>query len=144
MMKSIPEIALRVDKEQRQLLVARVRGAQAFAVRDAVQLLASAICELCDPDRGPRTLRCAGAGGPPPAVDLGQRLVVLRCLEAQCGDGQLLVDLFVNYDCDLEGANLFERMVAALVRIAQTPPSPDAHAQVVDDERALRVLVRRP
>jgi hypothetical protein len=72
---------------------------------------------------------------------LGQRLVVLRCLEAQCGDGQLLVDLFVNYDCDLEGANLFERMVAALVRIAQTPPSPDAHAQVVDDERALRVLV---
>ena len=84
----------------------------------------------------------AGAGGQPPAVDLGQRLVVLRCLEAQCGDGQLLVDLFVNYDCDLEGANLFERMVAALVRIAQSPPSPDAHAQVVDDERALRVLVR--
>ena len=84
----------------------------------------------------------AGAGGQAPAVDLGQRLVVLRCLEAQCGDGQLLVDLFVNYDCDLEGANLFERMVAALVRIAQSPPSPDAHAQVIDDERALRVLVR--
>ena len=88
-------------------------------------------------------IRCAGAGAPPPAVDLGQRLVVLRCLEAQCGDGQLLVDLFVNYDCDLEGANLFERMVAALVRIAQTPPSLDAHAQVLDDERALRVLVSR-
>ena len=35
-------------------------------------------------------------------MDLGQRAVVLRCLEAQCSDGQLLVDLFVNYDCDLE------------------------------------------
>ena len=39
-------------------------------------------------------------------MDLGQRAVVLRCLEAQCGDGQLLVDLFVNYDCDLEVCNL--------------------------------------
>lgn len=48
-------------------------------------------------------------------MDLGQRAVVLRCLEAQCGDGQLLVDLFVNYDCDLEGANLFERTVGVPV-----------------------------
>ena len=31
-------------------------------------------------------------------------------------DGQLLVDLFVNYDCDLESSNLFERLVMALVR----------------------------
>ena len=75
-------------------------------------------------------------------MDLGQRLVVLRCLEAQCTDGQLLVDLFVNYDCDLEGANLFERMVAALVRIAQSPPTTDQHTQPLEEEKALRVLVR--
>ncbi len=37
-------------------------------------------------------------------------------------DGQLLVDLFVNYDCDLESSNLFERTVNALVRLAQQPP----------------------
>jgi len=37
--------------------------------------------------------------------------VILRCLKEQCSDGQLLVDLFVNYDCDLEGSNIFERMV---------------------------------
>lgn len=67
---------------------------------------------------------------------------MLRCLEAQCADGQLLVDLFVNYDCDLEGANLFERMVAALVRIAQSPPSPEGHTQSWEDEKALRILVR--
>ena len=45
--------------------------------------------------------------------------MVMRCLAALCEDGQLLVDVFVNYDCDLEGANLFERLVTALVRIAQ-------------------------
>ena len=45
----------------------------------------------------------AGAGGAPPApVDIAHKAVVLRCLQAQCEDGQLLVDLFVNYDCDLE------------------------------------------
>lgn len=60
----------------------------------------------------------------------------MRCLSGVCENGQLLVDIFVNYDCDLEGANLFERMVLALVRMAQskqfhegpTVPSPEEHA----------------
>ena len=34
---------------------------------------------------------------------------------------QLLVDLFVNYDCDLESSNLFERMVNGVVKVAQQP-----------------------
>ena len=38
----------------------------------------------------------------------------------------------------VQGANLFERMVTALVRIAQTPASPDAPTTVQEDERALR------
>ncbi|EFN54845.1 hypothetical protein CHLNCDRAFT_35815 [Chlorella variabilis] len=66
--------------------------------------------------------------------------VVLRCLQAQCEDGQLLVDLFVNYDCDLEGANLFERMVTALVRIAQGSLAHDAGAGAAAplEEQAIR------
>jgi hypothetical protein len=32
-------------------------------------------------------------------------------LEKVCKDSQMLADMFVNYDCDLEGPNLFERMV---------------------------------
>jgi len=32
-------------------------------------------------------------------------------LEKVCKDPQMLVDIFVNYDCDLEAPNLFERMV---------------------------------
>eukprot|EP00891_Asterochloris_glomerata_P002829 jgi/Astpho2/2829/e_gw1.00050.8.1_t len=78
---------------------------------------------------------------PPPApVDMGQRFVVMRCLQAMCESGQLLVDLFVNYDCDLEGANLFERMVLALVRLAQSSTPADAPAQTHVDEAGVRIM----
>uniref|UniRef100_A0A0D6QU32 SEC7 domain-containing protein n=1 Tax=Araucaria cunninghamii TaxID=56994 RepID=A0A0D6QU32_ARACU len=50
---------------------------------------------------------------------LHQRTCVLRVLEKVCKDSQMLADIFVNYDCDLEATNLFERMVNALSRIAQ-------------------------
>ena len=38
-------------------------------------------------------------------------LSVSRMLEKICREPQILVDIFVNYDCDLEAPNLFERMV---------------------------------
>ena len=85
---------------------------------------------------------CADAGGAVGAVDLAHKGVVMRCLEAQCESGQLLVDLFVNYDCDLEGANLFERMVLALVRISQGTPDKDASTPQAQEEEALRLGVR--
>ena len=67
------------------------------------------------------------AGGAPPApstvsappADPAARAAALRCLSRVCGDAPLLVDLFVNYDCDLEGAALFERTVLGLVRTAR-------------------------
>ena len=52
----------------------------------------------------------AAASNPP--VNNTQMAVILKCLKEQCSDGQLLVDLFVNYDCDLDGSNIFERTVA--------------------------------
>ena len=81
------------------------------------------------------------AGAAPPQVDMAQRFVVIRCLRAQCESGQLLVDLFVNYDCDLEGQNLFERMVLALVRLAQGNLPQDATAQAIAEEQAMRLAV---
>jgi hypothetical protein len=59
------------------------------------------------------------------------RVVVLRCLRELCADGQLLIDLFVNYDCDLDGSNLFERLISGLVKMAQAalPHGADAAAQ---------------
>ena len=76
-----------------------------------------------------------------PPVDVTHKTVVLRCLEAICDDGQLLVDIFVNYDCDLEGANLFERLVIALVRIAQGNQDKEAQANVTPEEQRLRLNV---
>ncbi|KAL6010441.1 hypothetical protein ACLOJK_000873 [Asimina triloba] len=49
-------------------------------------------------------------------------------LEKVCKDTQMLVDIFVNYDCDLEAPNLFERMVNALSRIAQGTLSTDPNS----------------
>jgi len=53
----------------------------------------------------------------PHTYPLRTRVVVLRCLREVCSDGQLLVDLFVNYDCDLNSSNLFERLVNGLVSV---------------------------
>lgn len=61
-----------------------------------------------------------GTSGSASSVDPAQRGIVLRCLRDVCLDGQALVDIFVNYDCDLDGANLFERTVSAIVKNAQT------------------------
>ena len=70
----------------------------------------------------------------------------MRCLGAQCEAGQLLVDVFVNYDCDLEGANLYERLVLALVRLAQGTADKDANpsAAAALEEQAIRLSVPPP
>lgn len=63
----------------------------------------------------------AGSGPGSSSTSVQYRMVVLRCLRELVSDGQLLVDLFVNYDCDLESSNLFERLVNGLVKLAQQP-----------------------
>ena len=50
-------------------------------------------------------------------AQLPSRGLALRVLGEIAINGQLLVDLFVNYDCDMESSNLFERVVAVLVRV---------------------------
>lgn len=46
---------------------------------------------------------------------------MLRAIKELTRDGQLLLDIFVNFDCDLESSNLFERLINSLVRQAQQP-----------------------
>ena len=43
----------------------------------------------------------------------------LRLIRRLASDSQVLVDLFVNYDCDLHAENLYERTVTALAKSAQ-------------------------
>ncbi|XP_035549064.1 brefeldin A-inhibited guanine nucleotide-exchange protein 5 isoform X3 [Juglans regia] len=59
---------------------------------------------------------------------VNQKLSVLRMLEKICKDPQMLVDIFVNYDCDLEAPNLFERMVTTLSKIAQGTQNADPNS----------------
>lgn len=48
-----------------------------------------------------------------------QLLPALAAVDALACDPQLLVDLFVNYDCSLQAANLYERTCRGLARIAK-------------------------
>ena len=48
-----------------------------------------------------------------------QKWLVIEAFVKICSDAQMVVDIYVNYDCDLNAANIFERMVAVLSKIAQ-------------------------
>lgn len=63
-----------------------------------------------------------------PECPLSQKLSVLRMLEKVCKDSQMLVDIYVNYDCDLQAPNLFERMVVTLSKIAQGTQNVDPNS----------------
>ncbi|GAB5569119.1 brefeldin A-inhibited guanine nucleotide-exchange protein 2 isoform X1 [Prionailurus iriomotensis] len=43
----------------------------------------------------------------------------IETLTRICADAQCVVDIYVNYDCDLNAANIFERLVNDLSKIAQ-------------------------
>nr|XP_043611760.1 brefeldin A-inhibited guanine nucleotide-exchange protein 5-like [Erigeron canadensis] len=59
---------------------------------------------------------------------LNLKLMVIRMLEKICKDPQMLIDLYVNYDCDLEAPNSFERMVTTLSKIAQATQDADPNS----------------
>nr|KYP64283.1 Brefeldin A-inhibited guanine nucleotide-exchange protein 2 [Cajanus cajan] len=59
-----------------------------------------------------------------------QKMIVLRFLEKLCDDSQILVDIFINYDCDVNSSNIFERMVNGLLKTAQGV-SPGANTTVL-------------
>lgn len=45
--------------------------------------------------------------------------MVIQALTRICADAQSVVDIYVNYDCDFSAANLFERLVNDISKIAQ-------------------------
>ncbi|KAJ3283292.1 Brefeldin A-inhibited guanine nucleotide-exchange protein 2 [Rhizoclosmatium sp. JEL0117] len=48
-----------------------------------------------------------------------QKSLVLQALQKVCETPQTLVDVYVNYDCDLQCVSLFERILSACTRVAQ-------------------------
>ncbi|KAL5707271.1 Protein big1 [Ranunculus cassubicifolius] len=51
-----------------------------------------------------------------------QKMTVLNLLEKICQDSQIIIDIFVNYDCDVDAPNMFERTVNGLLKTALGPP----------------------
>lgn len=47
------------------------------------------------------------------------KFMVIQALVRICADAQSVVDIYINYDCDFSAANLFERLVNDLSKIAQ-------------------------
>lgn len=52
-----------------------------------------------------------------------QKMTVLNLLEKISQDPQIIIDIFVNYDCDVDAPNIFERVVNGLLKTALGPPS---------------------
>lgn len=54
-----------------------------------------------------------------PNASRNQKITVLRAFGKVCANPQLLVDLYVNYDCDLDALNIFESLIESLEEICQ-------------------------
>ena len=55
-----------------------------------------------------------------------QKEIVLDILRKLCGRARFPVDLYLNYDCDFEGTNIFERLIESLSQLAQGSSLTDA------------------
>ncbi|CAG7719826.1 unnamed protein product [Allacma fusca] len=65
--------------------------------------------------------------------------LAVQALTRICGDAQCIVDLYVNYDCDLSAANIFERLVNDLSKIAQGRQGIDLVGTNTIQEKAMRI-----
>ena len=63
--------------------------------------------------------------------DQFQQQAALEALKTICGNAQLMADLFVNYDCNLQASNLFERTLKGVARTIQAAPPPPAQPYAV-------------
>ncbi|XP_071835614.1 brefeldin A-inhibited guanine nucleotide-exchange protein 1-like isoform X2 [Apostichopus japonicus] len=67
-----------------------------------------------------------------------QKWMVVQALTRICADAQCVVDIYLNYDCDLSSANIFERLVNDLSKIAQGRQPFDLGASP-HQEKAMRI-----
>ncbi|KAK4764868.1 hypothetical protein SAY86_025958 [Trapa natans] len=52
-----------------------------------------------------------------------QKMTVLNLLEKISLDPHIIVDVFVNYDCDVDAPNIFERIINGLLKTSLGPPA---------------------
>ena len=54
-----------------------------------------------------------------PSSSFDHKWIILQTLTRICSNAQCVVDIFLNYDCDLALSNVFERLVDNLAKLAQ-------------------------
>lgn len=65
---------------------------------------------------------------------------VLLYVISLSADAQCVVDIYVNYDCDLSLANIFERLIIDLSKIAQGRQAIELGIQCYQDTVSFRVI----
>ncbi|KAA0195994.1 hypothetical protein HAZT_HAZT000786 [Hyalella azteca] len=65
--------------------------------------------------------------------------MVIQALTRICADAQSVVDIYVNYDCDLSAANIFERLINDLSKIAQGGQPGEYGTSAAGQEQSMRL-----
>ncbi|ESN92223.1 hypothetical protein HELRODRAFT_157983 [Helobdella robusta] len=73
-----------------------------------------------------------------PTSSFEHKWMVVQALVKICADAQCVVDIYVNYDCDLSSANIFERLIHDLSKIAQGRQAIELGA-TANQEKSMRV-----
>uniref|UniRef100_A0A8D8CN02 Brefeldin A-inhibited guanine nucleotide-exchange protein 2 n=1 Tax=Culex pipiens TaxID=7175 RepID=A0A8D8CN02_CULPI len=73
-----------------------------------------------------------------PSSSFEHKWMVIQALTRICADAQSVVDIYVNYDCDFSAANLFERLVNDLSKIAQGRQALELGTSV-NQEKSMRI-----
>ncbi|EEE66036.1 brefeldin A-inhibited guanine nucleotide-exchange protein 1 isoform X1 [Oryza sativa Japonica Group] len=68
-----------------------------------------------------------------------QKMTVLNFLEKICKEPQVIIDIFVNYDCDVDAPNIFERIVNGLVKTALGVPAGSTTTLTVAQDQTFRI-----
>lgn len=64
--------------------------------------------------------------------------ICIQALTQICANSQCVVDLYVNYDCDLQSTNIFDRLVNVLAKKAQCRQHADVSCNLTQ-QKALRL-----
>ncbi|VEL29945.1 unnamed protein product, partial [Protopolystoma xenopodis] len=66
-----------------------------------------------------------------PGASFEIKWIIADSLHRICSDAQCVVDLYLNYDCELVSANIFERLVVNLAKLAHGGRSPSTESSVL-------------
>lgn len=65
----------------------------------------------------------------------GHKWIIIQIMTRICSDAQCVVDLYLNYDCEMNSANIFERLVKDLAKAAQGTHAKELGCSLVQEKQ---------